>query len=385
MKKISIIMISMVLIIVLAACKEEGPDDNPVTSCIPGFQVIDGRCVEIEDNEEDPVTCDLGYKAEGDSCIVDENARFRLDGRNFYMDNEPFFIKGICWNPVGIGDVHPAGLDFSGFVDEDADLMQAAGINVVRTYEPIKSTAVLDTLLEHGIYVINTVYPYGGNSVESVVNNMSDVLDHEAIIMWAIGNEWNYNGIYYGLSMNESIERLNDVAARIKEIDSTRPVTTIYGYLPSTSTVNAMPDVDIWGLNIYSGATFGTIFAQWKNISDKPMYIAEYGADAWNANIDAEDETSQAYATTQLTQEIIDNSSEIYPDNTSIGGTIFSFADEWWKDSNGTPDVQDSGGIAPGGGPYPDQTFNEEFWGIVDIYREPRAAYYALQALYVED
>lgn len=377
-------MISMILIITLTACKEEGPS-NETINCIPGFEVVDGKCVE--EQEEDPVvdTCAVGYTLEGDSCVVDEDARFRLDGRNFYMDNEAFFVKGICWNPVDVGDVHPAGLDFSGFVEEDAALMQAAGINVVRTYEPITSTAVLDTLLEHGIYVINTVYAYGGSSVESVANNMRDVVDHEAIIMWAIGNEWNYNGIYYGLSLNESIERLNDVAARIKEIDPTRPVTTIYGYLPSFATVNAMPDVDIWGLNIYSGATFGTIFAQWKNISDKPMYIAEYGADSWNANINAEDETSQAYATTQLTQEIIDNSSEIYPDNTSIGGTIFSFADEWWKDSNGTPDVQDSGGIAPGGGPYPDQTFNEEFWGIVDIYRSPKEAYYALQELYLDE
>ena len=34
--------------------------------------------------------------------------------------------------------------------------------------------------------------------------------------------------------------------------------------------------------------------------------------------------------------------------------------DEWHKDNDGSKDRHDTGGTAPGGGPYPDMTFNED-------------------------
>jgi hypothetical protein len=200
------------------------------------------------------------------------------------------------------------------------------------------------------------------------------------VLMWAVGNEWNYNGLYVGLSHQDSLDRLNEAAALVKAADPSRPVATVYGEVPSAETIGAMPLIDVWGLNVYRGITFGDLFDTWAKRSDKPMFVSEYGADAWNAKLPAEDGASQAEATTKLTLEIAAHAAAKDPSLPCAGGAIFEWADEWWK--AGAPGAHDVGGSAPGGGPYPDATFNEEWWGVVDIDRTPRPAYGALKAAF---
>jgi hypothetical protein len=305
----------------------------------------------------------------------------RIEGRVLLVDGVPYHVRGVCWNPVPKGATHPAGLDYAGFAEGDADLMQAAGINTVRTYEPLLDTAVLDTLFERGIRVLNSVYPYGGDPASVVTERVNAVKDHPATLGYLIGNEWNYNGLYVDLPHDQALARLNEAASLIRAADGAHPIISVYGELPSAEVVEAMPDVDIWGINVYRGIGFGDLFSAWEARSDKPMIVSEYGADAYNSNLPGYDPESQALAVETLTKALLDESAALTADGVTLGGTIFEFADEWWKAEN--PAVQDTGGVAPGGGPYPDQTFNEEWWGIVDIDRNPRPAYDALKALYV--
>jgi hypothetical protein len=319
----------------------------------------------------------------GSSPSAPSESGIRVDGRNILIDGKPFQIRGVNWNPVPKGKTHPDGLDYAGFADQDIALMKAAGINAVRTYERLDNPEVLDKLQAAGIYVFSTVLGWWQDDPSVVTDRVNAVKDHPAILGWVLGNEWNYNHLYGNDSLSEDQTRdmINQAAALIKAADQRHLVTTIYGEVPSKDTVDAMPDIDVWGLNVYSGISFGGRFDDWANVSDKPMYFGEYGADAYDArNGGSYAPDAQRDAVAALTGEIIDHLAS--DGGVTSGGFLFEFADEWWKDNGGSADVQDVGGIAPGGGPYPDSTFNEEWWGIVDIDRNPRSAYDALTDLY---
>ena len=93
----------------------------------------------------------------------------------------------------------------------------------MRTYEPLTDTKVLEQLATAGIYVLNSVYPYGGDAASAVTGRVNAVKSHPAILMWVIGNEWNYNGLYVNMSQADSQARLNDVATLIRAADPIAP------------------------------------------------------------------------------------------------------------------------------------------------------------------
>jgi len=332
--------------------------------------------------------------------------RVTTDGRQLLVNGQPFFMKGVCWNPIGIGGIHPAGLNWSGFVEQDSKLMQEAGINAVRTYEGLTDTAVLDKLYERGIYVVNNIYGYFASPLEDIRKVIEATKDHPAILMWSVGNEWNYNKLYSEfqpgkLTYLETRERLLQAIRFAKELDPNHLVSTIYGELPfkaneglgqTGDSYTVMKEVDVWGINVYRGAEFEdqygfTLFESWERGTAKagvlkPMFIGEYGSDAWDARNHAPNYSAQAWATKSLAQGILDNA--YLTGGTVSGGFLFEFADEWWKDQSTpghSPWVHDEGGVAPGGGPYPDATFNEEWFGLLAIDRSTRLAWDAYAAI----
>jgi len=260
-------------------------------------------------------------------------------------------------------------------------MMKDAGINVVRVYDPITDKSVLDALWRRGIYVVMNVYAWGGHPVSRATNAVKALRNHPAILMWEVGNEWNFNGLYHGMSLADARSRVAEVVRAVKQHDRNHPVATVYGQLPDADTLNALQDVDIWGFNVYRGLHFGNLFADWEARSPKPMYLAEYGADAWDARSNQQNLAAQRDATIQLTQEIIHHSTRNSHSRLCSGGFIYEFSDEWWKDQSGDSSRQDTGGVAPGGGPYPDNTFNEEWWGLVTITRQKRSAFDAYKSL----
>jgi hypothetical protein len=295
----------------------------------------------------------------------------------------PYDIRGISWSPVEPGEGKPGPSGFTAAAARDLPLMHAANINTVKTYSPIERV-VLDQLQANGMMAIITVAVTGAEDYASYV---TAVRDHPAILMWVVGNEWNQNHLFGHCAGDACSTRVNEIARALKALDPRHPVATSFaptGSIPGDSDVQRLDAVDVWGLNVYSQPGFFNRFQEWRLLATrtgvkKPFFISEYGADAYDQRAGQPDEASQAAALRQQTSEIRAQLSAGDPAFPCLGGSPFEWSDEWWKFGSWT--TQDAGGF-PNAGVAPDRFANEDWWGVVDIHRRPRAAYAVLRELY---
>jgi len=308
------------------------------------------------------------------SCTGESNtSNVAVSDRQILVDGTPYTIKGICYHPV------PKGSDQRSFenLTEDLTLMAEAGINTIRVYSPITEKWVLDEMAAAGMkLIVGFGYNQGGyydilsGSFIDYVNNFKD---HDAILLWELGNEYNYHPEWFEGDMQNWYDALNNAAELIHQADPKHPVTTAHGELPDTQALTSCPNIDVWGMNVYRWDNPEEIFRQWEKISSKPMYLSEAGADSYmvvdsNGYAKGENEKAQADATRNILDDIFRNM------EVCSGVAIFAFSDEWWKAGNNA--ALDPGGSAPfsGGVPY-DGAANEEYWGIVDIDRNKKMAF----------
>ena len=330
--------------------------------------------------------------------------KIKISQRQLIVNGAPFVMKGACYHPVrkgqtipdGLMTLHPTKKDLL-TIEEDFKMMHAAGINTIRTYEPILDARILSLLVK---YQLRTIVPVCANcktglyDFSSTINTLKN---HPSTLIWEVGNEWNYNFFYSTekggsgakgtvLTFKECVTLIQQASAYIKSQDPTHPVSTDLGDLPKNHREDLkrlLSSLDLCGINVYDGLTFGNRFQEWKALSEKPLYIGECGADAFNELTHSYDPNAQAVATRFLLAEILQNLSANNPNNVLIGGCIFEWNDEWWKDPKGSPATHDTGGFkVDHGGPYPDHYFNEEWFGVVSIDRQPRLAYEEMKRLF---
>jgi uncharacterized protein (TIGR03437 family) len=283
-------------------------------------------------------------------------------------------------------------------------LIKAMNVNTVRLFiDPgpnATGRAVLDQLYSNGIMVIMTVDD-GINDMNRVRDVVNFYKDHPAILMWTLGSEWNINR-YFGVasSVLNAAQRTQNAAVLIKTLDTNHPVAASYGEIDINADGLRLPDtqnyvnnictsVDVWGLNIYRGNTFGTLFNQWEAITTKPMFIGEFGTDAFRTTSyppltcpvsGVVDEAAQASWDLNLWNHLFQNLSARDASKVAIGGAVFEWNDEWWKVS--PAGSQQNCGHNQNLGGHPDQIANEEYFGIVDILRQPRQVYNKLQTAF---
>lgn len=314
------------------------------------------------------------------ACEKTTNNTVRIDAQKIVVNDRPYIIKGICYHPV------PKGSNERSFtsIDQDLSLMVEAGINTIRVYAPIDDVAILDKIHAAGIkLIVGFGYNQGGIfdiASGSLLDYVTKYKTHPAILFWELGNEYNYHPEWFDGNINNWYTTLEKTAQMIHALDANHPVSTAHGEIPTQEVLNENPSIDVWGVNVYRWDLPGSLIAEWKSRSTKPLYFSEAGADSYMAiekdgYAAGENQKAQADATETILNQLFED-----PEIVS-GVTLFSFTDGWWKAGN--PNQQDVGGWAPNssGVPY-DGAPNEEYWGIVDIERNKKEAFYVLQKKY---
>lgn len=330
----------------------------------------------------------------------------KVEGRQILVNGTPFTIKGVGYSPTPIGETPespPYDYLDSLIYSRDLPLLKEMHCNTIRLWgwdNNKEHTDFLDAAYNSGIYVIVGFwidYRYSDLSDSATREKYKDDFenlvvsykDNNAVLMWCVGNEvgWFYQDI------NDWFSLLDTLAQIAHEIEggNFHPVTTAHLVISTASESVYMKtlgqidtfesqfnNIDVWGINIYPGISFGNFFKDYAKISKKPLWISEYGIDAFDIRDATEYEETQAIWDVRQWDEIAENN------NICSGGTIMAYLDEWWK--AGDPNTHDLGGYSTSA--HPDSFSNEEWWGIMrtvdngsepDIM-EPRAVYDTLKA-----
>ena len=310
-----------------------------------------------------------------------------VQGRQLLVNGEPFVVNAMAYSPIGVGEGwRDSWRDRPDRYLVDFPQIADTGANALRLYAPILTTAMLDAAWAEGLYVIPT---YGVDSIQleceqgkafmqaRFVEMVEKWKDHPAILFWLVGNEVNTNLGSADLCIDwyPQLDAMA-AAAHAAEGASFHPVGTAVAEMADIcvagcSDDTALPNVDLWGTQIYRGCSFSGAFNEYRNKvdCDRPLVVTEFGADSWDSILDAENQTMQADCLGQLLDEADQELAVRTASGSLSGQVIFSWTDEWWKaecDPGTSWFTQDTCTSWTQGG-YPDPSINEEWWGIASL------------------
>ncbi|MBI4397155.1 MAG: hypothetical protein HY548_08675 [Elusimicrobia bacterium] len=336
--------------------------------------------------------------------------------KQLLVNGQPFAIRGVNYAPTRAGSRPGSPSNYNLFNDAelyniDFPLLKSMGANTIRVFDARNATtAALNAAQSNGLYVamgfpINESVDITNTSTRTaIVSDFTALVnrfkDHAAVLFWAVGNEVTLNNTSASTNTASWYSLVDACAAAAHAADPNHPVTTVnadinnIGVSANNTTADNPSNLDFWGVTLYRGPSFQTAFSDFVSRSDKPMWVAEFGSDAYNSASAAEDESTQASVVRSLWLEIEANLSATVNGKAVLGGNVFEWSDEWWKGKKTTLGDGGTGGdFAHDTGTdwtnanYADTSMQEEWWGLVaisssNIYRRPREAYYTLQSLW---
>ncbi|MBU2446266.1 MAG: carboxypeptidase-like regulatory domain-containing protein [Bacteroidetes bacterium] len=310
-----------------------------------------------------------------------------FDGDGFF---EQYFVKGAAYSIMPIGNKPIT----SKLEDRSIQYLKNMSANTIRTYGGA-SKPMLQKMAANNIRVIvgfwvNTDYDLSKSTIRQKVKDdfmkmVIDLKDSPGVLMWNLGNEQNYqngnNSYWYSL-----IQELAILAYNI-EGEKYHPVCGSNGKFynigsPSMSADDAsLTYMDLWASNIYE-FDFSGSFASYRTKTKKTVVLTEWGIDALDNRAKIE------YEDVQATHDSLNWTQILKASDICVGGTVFEFTDEWWKDKD--PYSHDYGGYATSA--HPDGYSNEEWWGVIAVTPDTngdgldewraRKVYYTLQKLW---
>jgi hypothetical protein len=370
--------------------------------------------------------------SQADKVFIEKNAseiKLKING-------EDFMVNGMNW------DYFPIGTNFNyslwkqpdkiiqKALDEEMGLLKNMGVNTIRVYtgipkkwiEYIHANYGIYTMLNHsfgrygltlnGAWVVNTEYSDAATKkllLEETKQMVEEYKNTKGLLLFLLGNENNYGLFWDGAETEdipvedrkstaraESMYKLfNEATVAMKKIDSNHPVAICNGDLLFLNIIaKECKDVDILGINVYRGISFGDMFERVKKEYGKPVLLTEFGSDAFNAITNEEDQNAQATILKGNWKEIYDNAANLGKSGNSLGGFTFQFSDGWWKfGQTKNLDIHDTNASWSNGGYSFDfingeNNMNEEWFGVCakgptnadgtyQLY--PRSAYYVLK------
>ena len=358
------------------------------------------------------------------------------EGVKLLVNGNNFMINGMNWDyfPIGTNYTYSLWQQSDDFIkaalDTEMPMLKNMGVNAIRVYAGIQPKWIKYIYEKYGIYTMinhsfgrygltlnGTWFPnteYADPRVhdlllKEVTKIVQEYKDTPGLLLYLLGNENNY-GLFWRGAETEDIpmdqrkstvgakalyKLFNEAVLSMKTIDNSHPIAICNGDLLFLDIIaDECKDIDILGVNMYRGVSFGDAFLKTKEVLKKPIMFTEFGSDAYNTVNSEEDQQSQAYYLQNNWKEIYQNAAGVGKAGNCIGGFTFMFSDGWWKyKQTENLDVHDAHASWANGGYLNDyvageNNMNEEWYGICakgesnerGLYQlYPRAAYYALQ------
>ncbi len=355
--------------------------------------------------------------------------RVKASARQLYVDGVRFFIRGIGYSPVAIGQTPDFGT-YKPFpqavVQRDFPNLRDMGINTVRVwsrfdYEQTMGTTALTrtydnrNLLQYGAdpfnikvcagfwvpYEISFANEWAKDRVAAEFQQFVAARKNEpSILMWVVGNENNVqNG--YDWRWYQFANRLAKSAYQT-EGATYHPVAFVEADLGTLNQANLTSKdanlnyIDIVGVNAYRGKDWEPFVTTAAQKTAKPIWLSEFGIDAWHSNSLTQPEMGQENQAEQadyLVKSLMQFARYQYD---FAGSTVMEYSDEWWKSHQWpaaeiaahllTHDYKGFNFAQLNPNALPDGFMNEEWWGVMAIEPVagsvdrviPRRAFYEL-------